>query len=202
MDQPKIQLSFSEADLMQNREVILTKNSVLKKIRNLLENLQEEEFQFAHQRGLDMSPYFSSGPKISRGENYEGMPYLILDYPRYSNKGDLFFIRTFFWWGHFFSTTLHLAGKTKQQFLESILQSYHQVREFSIGTNTDPWVHHFESGNYQLIGDLSQHEFNKAAENFSHIKLAARWPLEQWEEAPENLFADWKKLLAVCRLIT
>ena len=202
MDQPKIQLSSSEADLMQNREVILTKNSVLKKIRNLLENLQEEEFQFAHQRGLDMSPYFSSGPKISRGENYEGMPYLILDYPRYSNKGDLFFIRTFFWWGHFFSTTLHLAGSTKQQFLEPILQSYHQLQNFSIGMNTDPWVHNFESSNYQLIGNLTQNEFTMAAGNFPHVKLAARWSLDQWEVAPENLFAGWKKLLAVCRLIS
>jgi hypothetical protein len=41
-----------------------------------------------------------------------------------------------------------------------------------------------------------------AAGNFPHVKLAARWPLDQWEVAPENLFAGWKKLLAVCRLIT
>jgi len=35
-------------------------------------------------------------PKISKGENYEGLPWVILDFPRYFDKENVFAIRCFF----------------------------------------------------------------------------------------------------------
>ena len=51
-----------------------------------------------------------STPKIAKGENYLQLPYVLLDYPRCFDKENIFAIRTMFWWGNFFSITLHLSG--------------------------------------------------------------------------------------------
>ena len=48
--------------------------------------------------------------KISRGENYRGLPYLILDYPAYFSQKDIFAFRTMFWWGHFFQCRTTSTG--------------------------------------------------------------------------------------------
>lgn len=48
--------------------------------------------------------------KISRGENYEGLPWMMADMPRHFGKEDVLAFRLFFWWGHYFSATWHLKG--------------------------------------------------------------------------------------------
>jgi hypothetical protein len=108
MQGSKIRLSPSEAALVGNAEIILTKNSILQKTVALLAQLQEE---ITSQKAL---PPFSPSAKISKGENYRGLPYAVLDYPRIAGGEDLFFIRSMFWWGHFFSSTLQLAGAYKE----------------------------------------------------------------------------------------
>ena len=54
-------------------------------------------------------------PKISKGENYRGLPYVMLDYPRLFGREEVLAIRTFFWWGHGFSVTLHLKGGYRER---------------------------------------------------------------------------------------
>lgn len=194
MQLSKIQLSSSEMDLMQNEAFILTKNRILDKTRMLLEivQLQQEEYLETH-RPANIA--FDKGPKISRGENYLGLPYLILDHPRQSAPDDLFFIRLMFWWGNFFSSTLHMSGRTLSQKREKIISSYEILALHYIGINEDPWVHHFEENNYRKVGDMSRAEFETCCTKASHLKIATRWPLSQWHEAPEFLFEHWKFLL-------
>jgi len=59
-------------------------------------------------------------PRISKGENYKGLPWVVLDYPRCFGRDDVLAVRTLFWWGHYFSVTLHLKGSYKEMFLPVI----------------------------------------------------------------------------------
>ena len=106
MQEAKISLSPSEFELVTNAEIILTKNRVLQKIQESLGYLGNQEQDHIEINHFSHLHEFRIGPKISKGENYLGLPYIILDYPRYSDSEDLFFIRQMFWWGHFFSHTL------------------------------------------------------------------------------------------------
>ncbi len=116
MQETKVQFSDAEMDLMCNSDVILTKNKVVQKIKTLLEELQNGMIEHTKNHSeIFSNDVFYVSPKISKGENYLGLPYLILDYPRYFKQHDIFAIRTMFWWGHFFSTTLHLSGLFKTQ---------------------------------------------------------------------------------------
>ena len=144
---------------------------------------------------------FKVSPKISKGENYSGLPYLFLDYPRQSLENNFFFVRTFFWWGNFFSCTLHLANKSKEIFKERVIQSYSQLKNFHISISDDQWVHHLEETDYRKIGSLTNKEFEVISESFDHIKIAGRHSLTEWEKIPVELFEDWKLFLSVCVLI-
>ena len=92
-DQTKIQLSTYEMELINNAEVILTKNAIMQKARLLLENLQQlqQEHIQSHRKKFPAEIFIPS-PKISKGENYKGLPYLVLDHPRYFDKENILLI--------------------------------------------------------------------------------------------------------------
>lgn len=201
MEVSKIHLSSSEMELMQNAEMILTKNTILKKIKTLLEGIQQKQIDFIKENKIQ-NEIFTVSPKISRGENYSGLPYLILDYPRHSTENHFFFIRTMFWWGNFFSCTLHLAKDSKECFKNDVKQSYEKLNNYFIGVNADPWIHHLQETNYRSIASLSKKEFENCCEKLSHIKIAGTCSLPEWKEAPLRLFENWKIFLAVCQLVS
>lgn len=193
MDMAKIRLSSPELDLVSDPSWILTKNSILKKVNNLLaELLYQQQYFIATNSNLLPPEVLSIPGKISRGENYEGLPYLILDHPRHFHREDIFAIRTMFWWGNFFSITLHLSGKYKIQLTEKIVSGYEELRShFSICINQDQWDHRFNEENYKLIADLGKTEFNSIVNNKSFIKIGRTMPLQQWEVAGELLLRDF-----------
>ena len=121
MDGTKIRLSAKEMELVTNADWILTKNGIIDKGKTLFGELQEE--LIAHLKTISsLLPVDVTRipPKISKGENYNGLPYLILDYPRIFDKQNIFAIRTLFWWGNFFSITLHLGGVHKDEYEKNV----------------------------------------------------------------------------------
>lgn len=192
MQESKIRLSAAERELFGNTEIILTKNSILQKTTGLLSEVQNEL--------PDEAPLFirsaSPPPKIAKGENYLGLPYLILDYPRIANGENLCFIRSMFWWGNFYSSTLQLAGKYKAINGDGLQSAYAALAEgnYFIGTGQDPWVHHFGEDNYQAIHSISKRTFATLLSTMPHTKIAARWPLSEWDSAAGNLIESWKFL--------
>jgi hypothetical protein len=111
MDSAKIQLSAEELSLVQNAGWLLTKNTIIEKVFALFGDVAHQmRDNFAAGEGIIPAEVLVPSPKISKGENYKGLPWVMLDYPRFFNREDAFAIRTMFWWGHFFSVTLHLKG--------------------------------------------------------------------------------------------
>src|SRR5436309_811352 len=101
MKETKIQLSGPEMELMCDAGIIFTKNSVLQKVKALFYDLQSELTACRVESDELRRNVFSLSPKISRGENYQGLPYMVLDYPRKFTPENIFAIRTLFWWGNF-----------------------------------------------------------------------------------------------------
>lgn len=197
----KIQFSVSEMELMTNADVILTKNRIIEKLKGILASVQETMVSSPEVSGEPaLQPYFSIPPKISKGENYNGLPYLILDYPRYFKPEGIFALRTMFWWGHFFSVTLHISGIEKLVHMPKVVNAYHLLaqHEYYIGINPNPWEHHFEPSNYISISSLSKEAFAETCHKAAHIKIAAKWPLHYTPSAANNIVVSWKQLLKIC----
>ncbi len=183
----KIRFSAFEQDLIKNADWILTKNLIIEKMKLLLQQCLEKQKETIEQHKFSLSDEVKNiAPKISRGENYKGLPWLMLDYPRYFDKENIFAIRTFFWWGHCFSTTLHLSGEYKILFVQKIIDSYHLLKEdlFYLCINESEWEHNFDNENYKLIHEFSENEFYQFLSEKKFIKISRKIDLEEWNQLP------------------
>jgi hypothetical protein len=198
MDKAKIRLSPEEAELVVNADWILTKNGILQKANHLLGQLQADQQEFLQSYLTVLPPeVMQVSPKISKGENYKGLPYLVLDYPRYFEKDNQFAIRTMFWWGNFFSITLHLSGIYKEMYAAKIETSFIQLKQddFFICVSPDQWEHHFEAGNYSPLQELNEDSFSHYINSKGFLKLAKRFPLAQWNDAEDLLLASFSSVI-------
>lgn len=198
MDSTKIRLSPEEAALVVRADWILTKNAILQKINHLLAALQtEQQHVLASYSLLLPEEIIKTSPKISKGEKYKGLPWLVLDYPRYFNQEDVFAIRTLFWWGNFFSCTLHLSGIYKTNYEKKIIDSFDILKSMDFYTcvNAEQWEHHFETTNYLPLHDFTASQFEKMINHRRFIKLSKKNPLQQWNEADKNLLEIFSQLI-------
>ncbi|MBL7730181.1 MAG: hypothetical protein JNM88_03315 [Chitinophagaceae bacterium] len=190
MNAAKIRLSEEEMLLLKNAGWILTKNNALEKVKRMLGELLILLQEIIQEKGKVYFPaeVLASAGKISRGENYLGLPWVILDHPRYFEKGNTMAFRTLFWWGRCFSITLHLSGRYKSRFEKSILCQYDTIRATAstenkplyICVNGNEWEHHFEETNYRPIQRLDKTEWEKLILEKPFIKLAKMIPLDEW----------------------
>jgi hypothetical protein len=200
MNPAKIRLSQTEREMVINADLILTKNAILKKVYSLLGDLQEKQEKHIrlHVAGLP-EKISRSTAKISRGENYKGLPYLILDYPRYFEQANIFTVRTMFWWGNFFSVTLHLSGMYKKEAEEKLIASFRAMESkgYYCYINEDQWEHHFEKDNYVPLQEMSTDDFEKSIREKPFIKLANKISLQQWDDALEILQGYFEEIIDI-----
>ncbi len=200
MDAAKIRLSPEEQALLLNSDWILTKNGILLKVRELFADLQANQLEWMQQHPELLSQEIATtSAKISRGDNYQGLPYLVLDYPRLFGQEDVFAVRTFFWWGHFFSCTLQVSGRFQRQYQEAIIDSYNYLKDegYYLSVHSDPWQHHFGEDNYRRVSSLDAKQFGMQVTDGSFIKLSKKFSLEQWNEAGRNLMESFSQLIGM-----
>jgi len=115
MNKANVKLSQKELKVMRNADFLLTKNEIMHKVQQMFGMLCKD-YSLLLQANKQLLPeeVLQTTPKIYKGEQYRGLPYTMLDYPRYFSKENIFAIRNFFWWGNFFSITLHLSGEYKK----------------------------------------------------------------------------------------
>ena len=190
MNLTKIQLSEDELQLVQNAQLLLTKNTIIEKVYALFGELASELQQSSIYTTNNLpEELLTIGPKISRGEKYKGLPYVMLDYPRSFGKEDIFAVRTFFWWGNFFSVTLHLKGKYQQLFIPHLYKqtALLAANNFQLCITGDEWEHDLSEGNYISLSNNSDtvSEIDLSGKPF--YKLTSRVELHQWNDMNERL---------------
>lgn len=195
----KIQLSANEMQLVTDPSWILTKHRVIAKVYHLFGALSDQMQAFlAVNSSVLPAEIFQLPPKISKGEQYEALPYVVLDYPRLFSKVDVFAIRCFFWWGNYFSITWHIKGKFQRQYQEQIVAA--------IQTNQLP--HHYCSMagnefNFDLNGKDYALTSAMGASGFSSIqdapflKISYRVAFEHWNTAQEQLMKAFQHFITI-----
>lgn len=197
MDHAKIGLSAEELKLVTDPQIILTKNAIIDKVYQLFGDLSMLIQVELKPLEKDLYAAMEAAPKISRGENYLGLPYVILDYPRYFRPHDIFAIRTMFWWGNFMSVTLHLKGNFREHYHQSIIEKLQQISEggFFAGIGTDEWEHHFGDDNYLPVSLIDKDEWIELYNARNFTKLALKFPLTEWENMPALLAEAYHKII-------
>ncbi|MCW3461845.1 hypothetical protein [Chitinophaga nivalis] len=193
-------LTPAEAAIVSSPTVIELKNSAIDKVMGLMGQLQEVLAAYDRTTDFPFDPeWVLQGGKISKGEQYKQLPWVMLDYPRYFNKSAVFAFRTMFWWGHYFSCTLHLAGTVKVRFSDALVNGYEKLAlaGFQVYVQEDPWEHDFENGNYSLIGEMTFEDWKRLVGRHDFIKLAKPFALEQWGEIITAIAEAYAALLSL-----
>ena len=191
MNASKIQLSAEEWQLVQNSDWILTKHAIIGKVYQLFGQLAD------HMRAGGQPPaalpeaVWRHAPKISKGEQYRQLPWVVLDYPRHFTREEVFAIRSFFWWGHYFSCTLHLKGSYQRQLAPAIIQ------EAAAGTLAG---YYWSAGGGEFDFDVQTDHYTAMdkriptlaeAQGGDFLKLTVIHPLEEWDTVQERLLAAY-----------
>lgn len=181
MNAAKIHLSAEELALVQNGSFLLTKNTIIQKVYTLFGDLSAELNKYYEGSQFPVPDTGLSLPKIAKGENFRGLPYVMLDFPRFFGKEDIAAIRSFFWWGNNFTVTLHCKGLFKQELANKIATHALKFQEagFRICLNGDEWEHDTEAAcwkEYEL-DNITATQIEQA----SFCKIACSIPLHQWQ---------------------
>jgi hypothetical protein len=197
----KLMLSAEEQQLVNNSGWILTKRIIIDKVNQLMGFLSENQKAFINQEIVWLpSAAVQSTPKISKGENYLRLPYVLLDYPRCFDAGNIFAVRTMFWWGNFFSMTLHLSGTYKQKFQEKIIKNLGKSKQhYFICINQNQWQHHFEADNYIPVNQLSPDALQFIILEKQFLKLAIKFQLQQWNDQPALLDESFREIIEMLK---
>jgi len=200
-----VKLSATELEMVTNANFILTKNRIIAKVYDLFGGLATAYSIELNNKNILPEEVLKASPKISRGENYEGLPWVMLDYPRYFTKDDALAIRSFFWWGNFCSISLQLKGQYKDILnAESIHLKTNGLTQkaddtwFLCCNETDEWQHHFREDNYKPLSSFSKEEI----EQLTFIKLAKKIPLQEWDNLDIFFTALFSEILHMLSLAT
>jgi hypothetical protein len=194
----KIQFSAHESTILKDAALILTKNRIILKVQELFGNLSTAYLQeVANQIPTLPTQVLQWTPKISKGEQYKQLPYVMLDYPRFFSKEDVFAIRTFLWWGNHCSVTLHLKGLYLEHFLPLIKTNLKNatVNSFKFAYDGDEWNHDLSSSDYS---DLKEDILNYGDMNF--LKIGNIVELEHLQLLDEHLLQVYKELMGLLKI--
>jgi hypothetical protein len=200
-DKSKLMLSAEELQLVGNAGWILTKRAIIDKVNFLFGGLAAAmKDQVLAKNEYLPAAVIASTAKIAKGESYLHLPYVILDYPRCFDKENIFAVRTMFWWGNFFSCTLHLSGVYKTLFAQALQNNISTLQQnnFYICINEDEWQHHFDADNYVPANTLTAQKAVSIILQQHFIKVSAKFSFQQWnemEELLENCFSTVLQLL-------
>ena len=169
----EIVFSNAEFALLNDAEVILRKRLIQDKIYRLLE-ASKAQLENSLPGHIILKCTTS---KISRGENYNGLPYQILDFPALFKQSDILACRTMFLWGRFFSLTIHLQGRYLKQNLEIIPKLVKKMAgpEVFISNADTPWKYTYEPNNYLPISE--ENIFNALSKDY--VKISKKILLAQ-----------------------
>ncbi|MDH3650858.1 MAG: hypothetical protein OEQ53_14325 [Saprospiraceae bacterium] len=163
--------------------------SVFAEIRDHLLTISRE-----NQKNWSSEIDFNSG-KISKGENYLSLPYMVLDFPSYFSKKNIFAYRTMFWWSNYFSATLHLGGNYLSEWRTNTLENMELLTEHGIYicTGQSQWEHDLESDDHDKLS--AKHE--ELIRDWPFLKLSVKISLSDVDILSERVGNFWKLIQSI-----
>jgi hypothetical protein len=181
----KVALSPFELELVSDVAWIYAKNQIVEKTAVLLGAVA------AHLQSVYTDPSGSfpaclkQSPKISRGEAYEELPWLMLDFPREFQGEDWLAVRHFFSWGRGFTVSLLLRGIHLDRALGCLERHWSNWQQAGLAqvTGSDPWKHHANPTMQRLLAEITREELTAMARAQGFLQIRKHLPIQEWAGA-------------------
>jgi len=193
-------LSEKELSVITDTDFLLAKAKIIAKIQKQFGQIRDELKSLVENSGLSFPEEVDTKMgKISKGENYQQLPFVVLDYPKLFTDKSVFSFRTMFWWGNFFSFTLHLGGRALENYRHNLIDNIDSLKNTGtyICTNSTPWEYHYKKDNYVLIDKMENDSLHEILENKDFIKLSRKIGLTEFKGVVEFCKESFSSFLAV-----
>lgn len=202
MQDSKFNFSRDEINLMNNQDFFKQKTIITQKMVSLFHNLNDEIEEIKKEKKNLPEQINKISGKTSKGENYLGLPYLVLDNPRVFSNKNIFAFRSMFWWGNYFSFTFHLSGKYLEDYKKNIYKNSGTLKgkKFLICIHTEQWVHHLEKENYESIDSFDSKRIKKLIEENGFLKLSRKLDLKKWHRVSDFATQTLKEYFSLLKL--
>lgn len=190
-----VQISEHELNLLEDRGFLLTKRTIDEKVTAILLSSQKRLISHIKEKEILIPQEVSLTPrKIARGENYQGLPYWVCDFPASLNKQDVWSFRIVVWWGHTISLSLVLKGKFKAlSSFPSLLQNGEDVF-YSLHQN--PWKLELDTKDSIRLNKKNTREITEHHQKADFIKLSTVLGLNHINKLPQQSVISFDELLA------
>lgn len=192
MDHP----TQEELEALKDQRFLRIKQTLSDKVihqLSMIERLLHKELKTSKFNFPDKA--FLKAGKISRGENYQSLPYFLLDYPRLFTQEDVFAYRTMIWWGNEFSCTLHLGGTSLRKYAGKLKARLPKAKQLFFCIHNNPWEYHFGESNYLPIEKLSSKNITEQIETHDFIKISDKISLDNWDQFGDFSLTTLKRFL-------
>ncbi len=186
-------ISIDQMVILTEQEIEqLNDDSWLKRKKAITGKL-EDILTASHQQLADirkpevMDPFFKKGVsgRISRGDNYQDLPYLVLDYPKLSDKNEMHTFRIIVWWGNGILLNFLHSGKILHLMNKKLLTE--AFEDWYVDGNDNPWEHEITPAD-KLIGKLG------LSTDYGFLKISRQIPFRNINTLPaiaEQTYTKW-----------
>ncbi len=165
-------LNNDEFNLIQSIWYPQVKKSATEKIKNQL-------FELGKQLEKDLPGF---GFKISSGENYKDLPYMVLDFPKIGGHNFPMLFRTMFWWGKYVCFQIFLHKETYRGGGNQWIN--HLADTDWILSNENLWSNDIHSGDFILKQHIDLKEIPQLPGEYFKIMRVIEM------KKPDNLFEE------------
>jgi hypothetical protein len=183
-------LSQSEISIWNNAEIFITKQKITNFIYDANALIIEE---IKTSKPILHSNFKFNNPKISKGENYNCLPWVMADYPAYFDKENIFAFRMFYLWGAEINFFLVLKGDFLKHYQTQILSQIKNqaFTSIKIYVGADVWKHNMDE-DYKLIEAIEIEKIIAHINQFGFLKLAIYHPSTKINEIEKLGFNAWQ----------
>ncbi len=181
-----VSFSGKEIKYLEDTEFLTVKNEITSKLKILLGTCGKEIRILLK----DKFPRIKTGyglvsPKVSFGENYKGLPYYVLDYPRHFEKESTFSYRIVCLWGKYFTFNLHLAGDALKHInFDNWDEDKVNAADCYVCISDSPWEHYLSSPHFSHVSEISKSEVQELIGKNHFWKISKKATLSTWPKLP------------------
>ncbi len=184
MQKNAIKLTNHQLKLASDIDYPITKQQVISLFTDLFQELGKLQQQTVYHVPAEIGKDY----KITKGENYGQLPYLVIDYPRISNKDFGILMRTMFWWGKYFSFNLYVKMDAIQVIDYAKLK---KVKDTLVYTGNNLWEQDLDDAAYETISNANK------PNDTGYLKLSKKLSIDQYERLlnEAKVYQNWMQAI-------
>jgi hypothetical protein len=179
-------MAFTEKEIMllSDQSVFEMKREATEKLKLLMESVRLVLLERIEPKKLvaPSSTDFKRG-QIAKGENYEGFPYVMLDFPKCFSKSDVFTYRTIFWYGHDLIFSVILAGEFLEHYRNQFKIHFDEFAKDELWiSSSDVW--NWKADGQVKIANEQRERIFRMMEELNYLKVMKRFPASVLNDEP------------------